>query len=56
MLDRLTAGRDAVSRAAGDPAALRPALVALEAEAEEVTGAPARHRPGETYAGRGVVY
>lgn len=53
---RLRAARDAVADAAGDPDRLRAALEALHAEFVAVTGAPALHRPGETYAGRAVCY
>jgi hypothetical protein len=53
---RLRAARDAVADAAGDPDRLRAALEALHAEFVAVTGAPALHRQGETYAGRAVCY
>jgi hypothetical protein len=51
-LDRLAAARDGVSAAAGWPDALGPALQRLDAEFTAVTDAPARRRPGQTYAGR----
>ncbi|MEU4678467.1 thioesterase domain-containing protein [Micromonospora sp. NPDC023737] len=53
---RLRAARDAVADAAGDPGRLRAALDVLHAEFVAVTGAPAVHREGETYAGRSVCY
>ncbi|MEU5942911.1 thioesterase domain-containing protein [Micromonospora sp. NPDC047548] len=53
---RLRAARDAVADAAGDPDRLRAALDLLHAEFVAVTGAPALHREGETYAGRAVCY
>ncbi|MFD2767148.1 thioesterase domain-containing protein [Micromonospora eburnea] len=53
---RLTAARDAVADAAGDPDRLRAALDLLHAEFVAVTGAPALHGAGETYAGRAVCY
>ncbi|NRQ32611.1 lantibiotic dehydratase [Nonomuraea sp. NN258] len=55
-LDRLCAARDAVAAAAGDPDALKTALDALDDEFESITGIPAKRRPGQTYAGRGLVY
>ncbi|MCY1137655.1 lantibiotic dehydratase [Actinoplanes sp. Pm04-4] len=55
-LGRLTAGRDEVAAAAGDPDRLYESLRALHATFTELTGAPAVHRGGETYAGRAVCY
>ncbi len=55
-LDRLVAARDALAAAAGDAEAVRTATRALETEYAALTGAPARHRPGATYAGRGVAF
>lgn len=55
-LDALCERRDAVARAAGDPAALGAALRALETEFEARTGASAWRSPGRTYAGRGLVF
>jgi hypothetical protein len=55
-LDRLTEAREAISKAAGDPDAVRVALERMEVEYTAVTGMPARHRPGATYAGRAVVF
>jgi hypothetical protein len=55
-LDALTAARDAVAGAAGDPEALAIRLRDLDATFTGITGlAPAR-RHGETYAARGLVY
>ncbi|MFJ2032324.1 lantibiotic dehydratase [Streptosporangium sp. NPDC087985] len=51
-LDRLCAARDAVAAAAGDPAALKTALAALDQEFTTTTGAPPRRRDGQMYAGR----
>ncbi|GIH09051.1 hypothetical protein Rhe02_71180 [Rhizocola hellebori] len=55
-LERLTAARDEIACAAGDPDAIRAGLTRLELEYTAVTGMQARHRPGATYAGRAVVY
>lgn len=55
-LDRLTTARDNLAAAAGDPDAVRAAARRLEREYVAVTGAPVQHRPGETYAGRGLAY
>ncbi|MEH0982515.1 thioesterase domain-containing protein [Micromonospora sp. CPCC 205556] len=55
-LARLCAARDEVAAAAGDPDRLHRALRSLHAEFTELTGQPATHRPGETYAGRTVCY
>jgi hypothetical protein len=55
-LRRLDAARDAVSSAAGDPAALTAALSALDAEFTEVTGADSQRRSGQMYAGRRLCY
>ncbi|MFC4852123.1 lantibiotic dehydratase [Actinophytocola glycyrrhizae] len=54
--DRLTAARDAVAAAAGDPTALRTALSTLDSVFTELTGAPPRRRGGQTYAGRTLCY
>jgi surfactin synthase thioesterase subunit len=53
---RLCAARDEVAAAAGDPDRLYTALRALHADFTELTGQPAMHRQGETYAGRAVCY
>ncbi|MEV1329721.1 thioesterase domain-containing protein [Micromonospora costi] len=53
---RLRAARDAVADAAGDSDRLRAALDRLHAEFVAVTGTPALHRQGETYAGRAVCF
>jgi surfactin synthase thioesterase subunit len=53
---RLCAARDDVAQAAGDPDRLRAALGTLHAEFTALTGAPALHRQGETYAGRAVCF
>lgn len=55
-LRRLVGARDAVGRAAGDPAALQRALEALARTFEEATGHGATRLHGKTYAGRSVVY
>lgn len=55
-LERLSAARDTVAQAAGDPAALLEALDRLDAEFEAVTGRPAHRRAGQTYAGRGLCH
>ncbi|MEU1844742.1 lantibiotic dehydratase [Micromonospora sediminicola] len=55
-LDRLTAARDAVGVAAGDADKLAVALAALDTVFVELTGEPARHRGGHTYAGRALCY
>lgn len=55
-LRRLCAARDAVGEAAGDPDALRAAMVRLDAEFVALTGRATRHREGQTYAGRGLCY
>ncbi|MBM7076602.1 thioesterase domain-containing protein [Micromonospora humida] len=51
-LDRLTAARDAVAAAAGDPHRLGRALDALDATFTELTGRSPRRREGRMYAGR----
>ncbi|HET6213342.1 MAG TPA: lantibiotic dehydratase [Micromonosporaceae bacterium] len=53
---RLSSARDALAAAAGDPDAVRTAVRRLESEYAEVTGGPVQHRPGATYAGRGLAY
>jgi len=55
-LDRLTAARDAVAAAAGDPEALAAAMSTLDSEFVAITGREPRRRPGRTYAGRGLCY
>ena len=50
-LDRLCGLRDEVA-AAGDPDELARALARMDEAFVEVSGRPARQRPGETYAGR----
>jgi hypothetical protein len=56
VLDELCAARDAVSRAAGDTGELLDAVDLLDKTFERVTGQQAGRRPGETYAGRRIVY
>lgn len=51
-LERLSAARDRVADAAGDPPRLAAALAELEMEFTALTGTPARRRAGEMYAGR----
>lgn len=55
-LGELTAARDKVASAAGDPEALRVAMAGLHTLFGEITGKPAKRRPGEMYAGRTLVY
>ncbi|WP_412538006.1 lantibiotic dehydratase [Longispora sp. K20-0274] len=55
-LARLTAARDRVADAAGRPAALIDALVALDEEFTAVTGLVPRRNPGQAYAGRTLCY
>jgi surfactin synthase thioesterase subunit len=55
-LDRLAAARDAVAAAAGDEAALRRQLSALDDVFTELTGVAPRRREGQTYAARTVCY
>ncbi|MEU1606577.1 lantibiotic dehydratase [Micromonospora matsumotoense] len=51
-LDRLTAARDTVAAAAGDPQRLGLALDALDVTFTELTGRSPRRREGRMYAGR----
>jgi hypothetical protein len=55
-VDQMVRARDAVTAAAGDPAALRRALAGLAETFEQVTGAASTRRAGENYAGRTLVY
>jgi hypothetical protein len=55
-LRELTAAREAVSAAAGDPDRLLRASTALAQTFEEITGASSSRRAGSTYAGRTLVY
>ncbi|MER7672494.1 lantibiotic dehydratase [Kitasatospora sp. NPDC096128] len=55
-LDELIAGRDAVDGAAGDPEKLMAATDALREAFVRHTGVAAERRPGQTYAGRTLVY
>lgn len=55
-MDRLRAHRDAVAAAAGDPDRLDRAFATLEEWFAGATGTAATRRPGQTYAGRTVVY
>lgn len=55
-LTRFIEAKDAVAATAGDPAALVPALGRASEIFEEITGAAASRRAGETYAGRMIVY
>jgi lantibiotic biosynthesis dehydratase-like protein len=54
--ERLTGARDELAVAAGDPDKVYAAMRRLEHSYVELTGGPAQHRPGATYAGRGVAY
>jgi hypothetical protein len=55
-LARLLAARDGLGAAAGDADAVRAALLRLQDEFVAVTGGDVLHRPGATYAGRGLAY
>jgi hypothetical protein len=55
-LHELQRARDGVARAAGNPPALEAALRDLESTFTRLTGTTPRHRPGQTYAARGLVY
>lgn len=55
-LDELIAARDAVDAAAGDPEKLMAATDALREAFVRHTGVAAERRPGQTYAGRTLVY
>ena len=55
-VDEILAGRDAVTDAAGDPDRLVVALGQLNETFERITGTGSSRRPGETYAGRTLVY
>lgn len=55
-LEELQRARDRVALAAGDPPALDLALRDLESTFTRLTGAAPRHRQGQTYAARGLVY
>jgi hypothetical protein len=52
----LIAARDRVSAAAGDDVALEAALAELGERFQAITGMAAERRPGETYAGRTLIY
>jgi Lantibiotic dehydratase, N terminus len=55
-LQELQQARDRVALAAGRPAALDMALRHFESTFVRLTGAPHRHRLGQTYAARGLLY
>jgi len=55
-LIRLDAARDAVAAAAGDPDALRTALIGFDREFAAITGLPPRQGLGQMYAGRALCY
>ncbi|WP_230689375.1 lantibiotic dehydratase [Catellatospora paridis] len=55
-LARLLTARDGLADAAGDADAVRAALLRLQNEFVAVTGGDVLHRPGATYAGRGLAY
>jgi hypothetical protein len=55
-LEPLLAARDELAAAGGDSVAVGAAMRRLEDLSVELTGGPAKHRPGATYAGRGVAY
>jgi len=52
----LTAAKDEVAAAAGDPKRLAVALDALDDEFRSLTGRPPSRRAGQTYAARTIVY
>ncbi len=54
--ERLCAARDRLARAAGDPEAVRAAMLHLQQEFVAITDGQVQHRPGATYAGRGLSY
>jgi hypothetical protein len=56
IVGEITAARDAIARAAGDPDAVDRALAHLEQLFTKHTDAAALRRPGATYAGRSLVY
>jgi amino acid adenylation domain-containing protein len=55
-LDELTAARDELAAAAGDPERVAAAMAGLEATFTRLAGAPPTRRAGELYAGRTLVY
>lgn len=55
-LDDLVEAKDRVAASAGDDEAVAAALERLDERFEELTGTAAQRRPGESYAGRTVVY
>ena len=55
-MDSLIAARDRVAAAAGDDVALEAALAELGNRFQQITALPGERRPGETYAGRTLVY
>ncbi|MFL6139715.1 MAG: lantibiotic dehydratase [Frankiaceae bacterium] len=55
-LDRLSAARERVAAAAGEPYRLAAALAGLDAEFTGLTGLPPRRRPGQAYAGRALCH
>lgn len=52
----LEAAQRFVAQAAGDAAAIEAALDAADLTFTELTGSAAARRPGQTYAGRGILY
>jgi hypothetical protein len=52
----LTAARDAVAEAASDAEAVLASMAALGETFERITCSPASRRPGQTYAGRTLIY
>lgn len=55
-VEELRRARDRVALAAGKPAALDVALREMESTFTRLTGTASRHREGQTYAARGLVY
>jgi len=56
VVQDLVAARDRVSASAGDDVALEAALAELAGRFFSITGLAGERRPGETYAGRALVY
>jgi amino acid adenylation domain-containing protein len=55
-IDELTAARDALARAAGDPEGVSAAMASMEATFTRLAGVPPTRRAGELYAGRTIAY
>ena len=55
-LDELTAGKQELAGAAGDPERVAAAMAGLEATFTRLAGVPPTRRAGELYAGRTIAY